>query len=87
MTAPVWLHDGLAARVHAEQLATHGGQDGVRDAGLLDSALNRPRQTWTYTEPKPDLPTLAASLAYGVARNHPFLDGNKRTAWVFCRTF
>lgn len=49
--------------------------------------MNRPRQAWAYTDPKPDLQGLAASLAFGVARNHPFLDGNKRTAWVLCRTF
>lgn len=87
MDEPIWLLPGVVAQVHSEQLAEHGGQDGLRDAGLLESALNRPRHTWAYTSPKPDLPALAASLAYGVARNHPFLDGNKRTAWVLCRSF
>lgn len=87
MNEPVWLFPEIVPQVHAEQLAEHGGQAGVRDPGLLDSALNRPRQTWAYTAPKPDLQTLAAALAFGVARNHPFLDGNKRTAWVLCRTF
>ena len=59
----------------------------MRDAGLLDSALNRPLNLWAYSNPKPDLPAMAASLAMGIAKNHPFLDGNKRTAWVLCRTF
>lgn len=87
MKEPSWVLPELVPQVHAEQLAAHGGQAGVRDPGLLDSAMNRPRQTWAYTDPKPDFWTLAASLAFGVARNHPFLDGNKRTAWVLCRTF
>ncbi|MEO0529205.1 MAG: type II toxin-antitoxin system death-on-curing family toxin [Planctomycetota bacterium] len=87
MREPIWLHRELAARVHAEQLATHGGQEGTRDPGMLDSALNRPKHTRAYGDPKPDLPALAASLGYGVARNHPLMDGNKRTAWVLCRAF
>lgn len=53
---------------------------------MLDSALSRPKHLWAFTSPKPDIAALAASLAYGVSRNHPFLDGNKRTAWVLCRT-
>jgi death-on-curing protein len=87
MDEPTWLLPDIVTQVHSEQLAEHGGQDGLRDLGLLDSALNRPHHTWAYTIPKPDLPALAASLAFGVARNHPFLDGNKRTAWVLCRSF
>lgn len=87
MTDPVWIHTDIVHQVHAEQLQQHGGQSGVRDPGLLESALNRPIHAWTYVSPKPDLPELAASIAFGVARNHPFLDGNKRTAWVLCRTF
>ena len=60
---------------------------GVRDAKLLESALARPQQRHTYGDPPPDLADLAASLAYGLARNHPFVDGNKRTAAVACETF
>lgn len=60
---------------------------GVRDDALLDSALARPKQLLAYGEPPPDLAALAASLAYGLARNHPFVDGNKRTAAVACETF
>lgn len=86
MDEPVWVRGEVVAAVHSQQLAEHGGQDGVRDPGLLDSALSRPRNLWAYSQPKPDIPALAASLAYGVAKNHPFFDGNKRTAWVLCRT-
>ena len=71
--------------MHERQLAEHGGSDGIRDAGLLDSALQRPLNKSAYGEP--DLSDLAAAYAYGIARNHPFVDGNKRTALVACRTF
>lgn len=82
---PAWINPAAVAAVHAEQLAEHGGQDGIRDAGLLESALGRPKNLWAYSLPKPDIAALAASLAFGIAKNHPFLDGNKRTAWVVCR--
>jgi death-on-curing protein len=85
MQQPTWILPESVSAIHAAQLAEHGGQDGLRDAGLLESALHRPLNLWAYSKPKPDLPALAASLAFGVARNHPFLDGNKRTAWVLCR--
>lgn len=87
MDDPTWISSELALAIHARQVAEHGGLDGVRDPGLLDSALARPRQKFAYVDPTPDLPALAASYAYGIARNHPFLDGNKRTAFVVCRTF
>lgn len=83
----VWIEKPLALAVHDRQLAEHGGIAGVRDDGLLDSALGRPQQKHAYGEPPPDLADLAASLAFGLARNHPFLDGNKRTAAVLCETF
>lgn len=70
---------------HAEQLAEHGGGEGVRDAGLLESAMARPQNLAAYGEP--DAAELAAAYAYGVARNHPFVDGNKRTAAVVSETF
>jgi death-on-curing protein len=73
--------------VHDRQLAEHGGIAGVRDERLLDSALGRPQQRHAYGEPPPDLADLAASLTFGLARNHPFMDGNKRTAAVLCETF
>jgi death-on-curing protein len=77
----------LALAIHDRQLAEHGGSSGVRDDNLLESALAQPQQLYAYGGPLPDLADLAASLAYGLARNHPFLDGNKRTAYVVCRTF
>lgn len=82
----VWIDTQAVDVIHAEQLEEHGGQAGVRDRGLLESALNRPRNLWAYSSPKPDIAALAASIAFGIAKNHPFLDGNKRTAWVLCRT-
>lgn len=75
----------MALAAHAEQLAEHGGGEGLRDAGALDSAMMRPRNLAEYG--KPDAAALAASYAFGIARNHPFVDGNKRTAAVVCETF
>lgn len=83
----IWISKTLAMAIHDRQLAEHGGGTGVRDEALLDSALARPQQLFAYGEPPPDLAALAASLAYGLARNHPFVDGNKRTAAVCCETF
>lgn len=87
MDDPIWISIELATAIHQRQLAEHGGIAGVRDPGLLESALARPRQFFAYTDPTPDVTALAASYAFGIARNHPFLDGNKRTAYVVCRTF
>lgn len=87
MDDPIWISDSLALSVHKRQLAEHGGLDGVRDPGLLQSALARPRHRFAYEDPTPSLAELAASYAFGVARNHPFIDGNKRTAAVVCETF
>ncbi|MDN5865499.1 MAG: type II toxin-antitoxin system death-on-curing family toxin [Gammaproteobacteria bacterium] len=83
----VWLDKRLALAIHDRQLAEHGGSPGIRDEGLLESALARPQHLFAYANPAPDLADLAASLAYGLARNHPFVDGNKRTAYVSCRSF
>jgi death-on-curing protein len=83
---PVWLREDVVRAIHRRQLAEHGGAEGVRDEGLLSSALARPLQLQAYGEPPPDLPALAAAYAAGIARNHPFADGNKRTAYVACRT-
>ena len=83
----VWLEKALVLAIHDRQLAEHGGSTGVRDEGLLESALARPQQLYAYGDPAPDLADLAAALAYGLARNHPFVDGNKRTAAVACETF
>ena len=82
-----WISKPLALAIHDRQLAEHGGGSGVRDDALLDSALARPQHLHAYGQPPPDLADLAASLAYGLARNHPFVDGNKRTAHVCYRVF
>ena len=81
----VWIATEVALAAHAEQLTEHGGGDGIRDAGMLDSAMARPRNLADYGEP--DVADLAAAYAYGIARNHPFVDGNKRTAAVMSETF
>lgn len=85
MTEPEWIGLAVAQAIHEEQIAEHGGGEGVRDIGLLDSALARPRNAWGYGVT--DLCALAASLGHGIARNHPFVDGNKRTAFVAVETF
>ncbi|WEK47949.1 MAG: type II toxin-antitoxin system death-on-curing family toxin [Candidatus Andeanibacterium colombiense] len=82
---PIWLDSEIALAIHDRQLAEHGGASGVRDTGALESALGRPVNRWSYGED--DLCALAAAYAFGVARNHPFTDGNKRTAWVLARLF
>ena len=81
----VWLSRDLVLAIHDEQLAEHGGAGGLRDPGLLDSALARPANRAGYAEP--DTAELAALYALGIARNHPFIDGNKRTAYVALETF
>lgn len=83
----VWLLEETVIAIHHRQIAEHGGGEGLRDEGLLSSALARPRNLFAYGEPLPDLAALAAAYAYGIARDHPFLDGNKRTALVAARTF
>lgn len=81
----VWLEKAAVLAIHARQISEHGGSAGLRDDGLLESALARPPQLHAYGNP--DLADLAAALAFGLARNHAFIDGNKRTAHVAYRTF
>jgi len=81
----VWLDPTVLLAVHDEQLAEHGGAPGTRDAGLFESALARPQQLAHYGAP--DLADLAAAYGFGIARNHPFIDGNKRTAFVAVELF
>lgn len=79
MSQPVWLNVEDVITLHAEQLAIFGGPDGLRDRGLLESALARPLNRWNYEDP--DMANLAAAYAFGLAKNHPFIDGNKRAAF------
>jgi death on curing protein len=81
----VWLPQELILAIHDEQLAEHGGAAGLRDPGLLDSALARPLNRAGYGEP--DIAELPAVYALGIAQNHPFIDGNKRTAFVALELF
>ena len=85
MKEPRWLPKDLIPSVHQRQLSEHGGASGVRDEGLLESALARPQNLFAYGES--DAAALAGAYAFGIARNHPFADGNKRTAFVACELF
>jgi death-on-curing protein len=86
MTQWTWIEESVVWAVHEAQLAEHGGSAGVRDAGLLASALARPLNLAAYDE-QADAAALAAAYGFGIARNHPFIDGNKRTAYVCCELF
>ena len=81
----LWVQEDVACAIHSEQLREHGGGEGVRDIGLLQPALARPANLLAFGEP--DAAALADSYASGIARNHPFIDGNKRTAYVVCELF
>ena len=85
MTRRIWLDPTVAIAIHEAQIAEHGGSAGTRDAGLLESALARPRNLVAYGAP--DHADLAAAYGYGIARNHPFVDGNKRSAFVAAELF
>ena len=80
-----WIDRAVVLAIHDQQLAEHGGMNGVRDTGLLESALARPVQLEAYGDP--DAFDLAAAYAFGIIRNHPFVDGNKRTGYVVCMLF
>ncbi len=82
---PIWLLRSVVEAIHDEQVAEHGGGAGLRDAGLLEGALDRRRNLAAYGAP--DLAALAAALGHGIVRNHPFMDGNKRTAFVSVELF
>ncbi len=82
---PIWLKREFIIAVHERLIADHGGSSGLRDAGLLESALARPQHQFNYG--KPSLTELAAAYAVGIAKNHAFVDGNKRTAFVAAVVF
>jgi death on curing protein len=87
MAQIVWLLEETIIAIHHRQISEHGGREGFRDEGLLPSALARPQNVLAYAQPPPDLAALAAAYAFGIALDHPFIDGNKRTALVAARTF
>lgn len=87
MTEPVWIRQDVVLRLHEEILMVHGGPEGVRDLGLLESALARPKNLFAYSELRPSPARLAACYAAGIVANHPFVDGNKRTAFTVSATF
>ncbi|MCA1626082.1 MAG: type II toxin-antitoxin system death-on-curing family toxin [Acidobacteria bacterium] len=87
MSESKWLLEETVLAIHKRQIAEHGGSDGIRDMGLLSSALARPQNLLAYSEKTPDISSLAAAYAFGITKNHPFIDGNKRTALVVMRTF
>ena len=86
MNGPFWVSKKAVLAMHNAQLAEHGGSDGIRDETLLDSVLAKPRNVFVYAD-QPDIFRLAASYSFGIARNHAFVDGNKRTALVVSLTF
>ena len=91
MISPIWVEEAVVIAIHRRQLAEHGGTDGIRDRGLLESALFRPKNQLAYSNPT--IFVLAAATCgqvlyrYGIVKNHPFIDGNKRTSYVVTRTF
>ncbi len=87
MTEPIWIRQDVVLAMHEEALTLHGGPEGVRDPGLLESALARPKNLFAYSDQEPSLGQLAAFYAKGIVANHPFVDGNERTAFTVSVTF
>jgi len=87
VSEPVWIRPDVVLAMHEESLLLHGGPEGVRDLGLLDSALARSKDLFVYSEELPSLAQLAAAYAKGIVANHPFVDGNMRTAFIVSITF
>lgn len=85
MNEPLWISENIAKVIHADQIAQHGGGLGIRDENLLSASLARPRHLFAYGEPT--LFDLAAAYGYALAKNHPFIDGNKRVAFMVMYTF
>lgn len=86
MNEPAWIADDIVLAIHEVQLVEHGGREGIRDISLLKSALARPRNLFAHST-RVSLNRLASAYAVGIAKNHAFVDGNKRTGWVVCATF
>ncbi|HBL13037.1 MAG TPA: type II toxin-antitoxin system death-on-curing family toxin [Cyanobacteria bacterium UBA11162] len=85
MSEPLWISENIVKVIHANQIAEHGGSAGIRDENLLSASVARPRHLFTYGEPT--VFDLAAAYGYGLAKNHPFIDGNKRVAFMVMYTF
>ena len=85
MNEPSWVTEKIAIAIHSDQIAQHGGSLGIRDRDLLSASLARPRHLFTYSNP--NIFDLAAALGYAVTKNHPFVDGNKRTAFMLMYVF
>jgi death on curing protein len=86
MNAPKWLNEKIVLAIHDQQIAEHGGRPGLRDSGLLESALNRPVNIYLYDETS-SLVGLAAAYGFGLVKNHPFIDGNKRVGFMAMYVF
>ena len=84
---PIWIQQRMVIDAHEESLVEHGGPSGIRDIGMLESALARPKNLFAYAETEPSLQRMAAAYAFGIAANHPFVDGNKRTALIASLVF
>jgi death on curing protein len=87
LTEPEFLLRDVVEYLHAQAVRTYGGHFGNRDDDMLESALARPREKWAYGDPLPDMADLTAAYAFGIGRNHAFIDGNKRTGWAACVLF
>src|SRR5438105_10149515 len=87
MEEPLWMDTADAVIAHDLELSAHGGSAGIRDAGLLESAMARPKNLWAYAESTPSMCELAAAYAFGISSNHAFVDGNKRTALLVSFAF
>jgi death-on-curing protein len=87
MQEPLWMDIADAVIAHDLEFAAHGGSAGIRDSGLLESALARPKNLWAYADSAPSLTALAAAYAFGISSNHPFVDGNKRAALLVSFAF
>ncbi|MBF0124773.1 MAG: type II toxin-antitoxin system death-on-curing family toxin [Magnetococcales bacterium] len=87
MESPIWIDQKVVQVIHKRQLDQHGGLSGIRDTGMLESALVKPINRYAYSVPQPTWAELATCYAFGIARNHPFFDGNKRVAYVVCLLF
>jgi death-on-curing protein len=85
--SPIWVMHEAVIAIHKRQIAEHGGGPGIRDSSLLESALAKPKNAFSYSDEQLSIPSLASAYAYGIARNHPFVDGNKRTSLIISLLF